>query len=147
MGLKNKESRSTGTLEKIQKVLSAHGANRIMYDYDNDGKLKAITFALTIDGQVQGFRMDALVDNVYEIMYAGMKKSNGKVNYEPKRREQAYNTAWANIRDWIDAQMALVATRQVKIQQVFLPYRVMKNGQTLSENIEQNPALLLGEAE
>lgn len=144
MTLKNYTSAGKNTFEKIQNILSAHHANKIMFDY-KEGKVEAITFGLNIDGKQMGFRLPALVENVTEILYGGVDRWGNRKKISDSQREQAYKTAWANIRDWIDAQMALVATKQAKIQHVFLPYAVMKDGRILSEHIESNPNFLLGE--
>lgn len=137
MTLKNYTSEGRGTFEKIQKVLANHGANRIMYDYGPDGQLTAITFGFDLNGQPMGFRLPALVENVVQIMY-GKKDRYGNVRkITQAQRDQAYKTAWANIRDWIDAQMALIDTRQVKLEQVFLPYLIMQGNETLFEQLER----------
>lgn len=144
MSLKNYTSEGRNTFDKIQNILSVHGANKVMFDY-KDGKVFAITFSLEIDGKVMGFKLPALVENVTEIMFGGENGWGKPRVITEKNREQAYKTAWANIRDWIDAQMALVATKQAKVQHVFLPYLVMKGGKTLAETIEVNPSFLLGD--
>jgi len=143
MALKNYKSEGKNTFEKIQKILSSHGANKIMFDYKKDGTLEAITFGLEIDGKQMGFRLPALVENVVEILYGGEDRWGQPKKITETQREQAYRTAWANIRDWIDAQMALVETKQTKIHQVFLAFVVMKDGRTLSEHFEADPGLLL----
>lgn len=145
MPLKNYTSKGRNTFEKIQIILSSNGANKIMFDYKKDGTLEAIIFGLEINGQQRGFRLPALVDNVAEVLYGGEDRWGNVKEITQKQREQAYRTAWANIRDWIDAQMALVKTKQAKIQQVFLPYVLMGDGRTLSDHIEKNPSLLLGD--
>lgn len=144
MTLKNYTSAGRNTFDKIQQILSLHGATKVMFDYQN-GKVIAITFGLEIDGKTMGFRLPALVENVVEILYGGEDRWGRKKKITDAQREQAYKTAWANIRDWIDAQLALVATQQVKIQTVFLPYLIMKDGRTLAENVESNPSFLLGD--
>lgn len=147
MTLKNSYSRTTtNPIEKIQKILSENGADKLMFDYakDGSGELLAITFAIDVDGKSMGFRLPALIENVVEIMYGGLDRYDRPKKITPTQRAQAYKTGWANIRDWIDAQLALVKTRQVKIQHVFLPYLIMKGGQTLSETIDRDPAFLLG---
>ena len=53
-------------------------------------------------------------------------------------------TAWRIVKDWVEAQMALVETRMVTVPQVFLPYTLMRNGRTLSETGAQDPKFLLG---
>src|SRR6185295_20363086 len=130
MSLKNYTSSGRNTFDKIQNILSMHGANKVMFDY-KEGKVIAITFSLEIQGKTMGFRLPALVENVEQILYGGKKKSKYSSEFKEitdAQREQAYKTAWANIRDWIDAQLALVATQQVKIHHVFLPFLIMKGG-------------------
>lgn len=147
MALKNRTSQGKNTFEKIQNLLAQNGAKKVIFDYRGDGRLEAISFAIDINGQLAGFRLPALVDNVVEIMYGGEDRYGRKKKVSPAQFEQAYKTAWANIRDWIDAQMALVATRQVEVAQVFLPYMVMKGDQTLYEKVATDPRFLLAEGE
>lgn len=140
--LKNSTSAGRNTFDKIQSVLASHGANKIMYDYAPDGTLAAITFGMTVGGKQIGFRLPALVENVFNILYPNNKEYRNQ-RYVKGWKEQAYKTAWANIRDWIDAQMALIDTEQVKMEQVFLPYMLDSRGQTLYENISNNQFKLL----
>ncbi len=144
MPLKNRTSQGRNTFDKIQSMLSSNGADKIMFDY-KEGRVVAITFSLIIDGKNMGFRLPALVENVTEILYGGEDRWGNPKKITDAQREQAYKTAWANIRDWIDAQLALVATRQVKVNHVFLPYMIMKGGKTLAETIETDPGFLLGD--
>lgn len=147
MSLKNKTSKGKNTFEKIQMLLAQNGAKKVMFDYANDGTLEAISFALEVNGKIVGFRLPALTENVVEIMYGGKDRWGNKKKITDLQKEQAYKTAWANIRDWIDAQMALVQTRQVEVAQVFLPYMVMQGNQTLYEKVVSNPSFLLGSGE
>jgi len=144
MSLKNYKSDSRNTFDKIQRILAMNGANKVMFDYKKDGTVESLTFGLEIDGQSRGFRLPAMVENVTEILFGGKDRYGNVKEITQAKREQAYRTAWANIRDWLDAQMALVATKQAKIQQIFLPYAVMKDGRTLSEHVESDPNFLLG---
>jgi len=65
--------------------------------------------------------------------------------------DQARRTAWANIRDWLDAQMALIETEQVKLEEIFLPYMTDRSGKTLFEYMQENdfkmPRLSSGRSE
>lgn len=139
--IKNYTSEGRNTFDKIQKILSTHGAKSIMSDFDNNGKVTAISFLLEIDGRKLGYRLPARVENVEKILQKtdrwGYKKAITDVI-----REQAYKTAWANIRDWIAAQMALIETEQVKIEEVFLPYGITKDGRTFFEYHRDNQFLL-----
>lgn len=138
MPLKNSTSNSPQTFDKIQKVLTTHGADKIMFDYakDRSGRLEAISFSLEIDGQLRGFKLPAKVENVVAILYGGKDRWGNKKTPTQAQRDQAYRTAWANIRDWIDAQMALIDTEQAKLEEVFLPYMLASDGRTLYEHME-----------
>lgn len=117
------------SFDKIQKVLIDHNAKSINYEY-KEGRTIGLIFVLEVKGADYGFKLPARIENVEAIF-----KKEG-IRYDP---EQPYRTAWANLRDWIDAQMALIDTEQAKIEEVFLPYLVVdtKNG-TLFEKMEEN---------
>ena len=51
--------------------------------------------------------------------------------------KQARRTAWRNIKDWLDAQMALIETEQVKLEEIFLPYMTDGSGKTLYEYMKE----------
>lgn len=140
--LKNRTSNGLNTFDKIQKILAENGAKKVMYDYSSDGKVESLSFALDMNGKLAGFRLPAMVENVFQILYPNWQEDRN-ARYIQKWREQAYKTAWANIRDWVDAQMALVKTRQVEVQQVFLPYMVMKDNHTLYEKVQNDSKFLL----
>jgi len=52
--------------------------------------------------------------------------------------------AWRVVKDWIEAQLALLETKMVTLPQLFLPYAVTADGSTLYERIAQQPGLFLG---
>jgi len=141
--IKNATSRTGANMEKIQRLLSENGAQKVMMDYRGDGTLESITFAMMINGKLAGFRLPAMVDNVAEIMFGGEDRWGRKKDINQSHRDKAYITAWANIRDWLDAQMALVQTRQAEVVQIFLPYMVMKDDRTLYEQVISDPKFLL----
>lgn len=149
MALKNTYSGANNSFEKIQRILAENGAKKVMFDFDGAGKVEALSFQIEINNQPISFRLPAMVDNVTQIMFGGRKRGGHKwgsvLEITNVQKEQAYKTAWANIRDWLDAQMALVKTRQVEVLQVFLPYAVTKNNKTLYENVIESPSMLLGD--
>lgn len=139
--IKNYTSNSKQTFDKIQKILIDHNAKSINFEY-KDGKVSSLIFVLEINGQDFGFKLPARVDGVEAIF---LKNKKPKYNWEKPapltdaEKEQAYRTAWANIRDWIDSQMALIDAEQAKVEEVFLPYLVVDNkGQTLFEKYEDS---------
>lgn len=111
----------------IEKTLSSHGAKQIIRDYDGQGKISAISFVIETSKGSIGIRLPAKYQKVEQIF-----KEQG-VRY---KEDQPYRTAWATIRDWTDAQMALIDWEMVKPEEVFLPYGVTRDGRTYFEVIE-----------
>jgi len=136
MALKNYRARlTTDPFTIIQKNLVAHKAKQLMFDYADDGRIKALTFTLQINNRHYGFRLPARVENVEQLLY-------GTKELTDAQKQQAYVTAWANIRDWITAQMALIDTGMVKFEEVFLPYMLDRSGKTYFETLEPKHFLL-----
>jgi hypothetical protein len=140
MPLKNYTSKSTNTFDRIQKCLASHGAQKLMFDYGNTGEITALSFAMDVEGKVVGFRLPARIDQVEGILKQSYRRTHPKLLHE-----QAYRTGWANIRDWVEAQMALIDTRMAKMQEVFLPYMTRRDGKTLYESLEDTKFMLPGE--
>jgi len=111
-----------------------------MFDYNNQGQIVALSFAIEIDGRLLGFKLPARLEQVA----AALKPERRWRNTE-ELEQQAYRTGWANIRDWVTAQMALIDTRMAKMQEVFLPYMTRPDGKTLYESLEDSKFKLLTE--
>jgi hypothetical protein len=127
--LKNYRSESVlpNIFSAIEKTLVAHKAKSIVRDYDDQGRIKSISFVIeTAKGPI-GIRLPARIDKVEQIF------QNDGIRYKP---DQPYRTAWATIRDWVDAQMALIDWEMVKPEEVFLPYATNNEGKTFFEVIE-----------
>lgn len=128
------------TASEIQKCLTSHGVEAVMTEYDPETKsLVAISFKLTVKDQTMGFKLPCDWRTVKEILEYQWDK-NHRIDYS---QEASVRVAWRIVKDWVEAQMALVDTRMVTTQQVFLPYAVMRDGRTLSEHVSENPKFLL----
>ncbi|HEX8607205.1 MAG TPA: hypothetical protein VF679_01050 [Pedobacter sp.] len=138
MALKNTYTKKgVDIFGKIQKILATSGAKRVYYDYDNAGQIMGLAFMLELNGQEYPFKMPARIENVGYIL-------NGLywVDLTQSQKDQAYRVAWANIRDWLDSQIAMKDIGLVTLEEVFLPYLVVKGEQTLFENMRERQFLL-----
>lgn len=131
------------TAQEIARCLSMHGAKAVLTEYDEkEGLVVAISFKISMDGRDLTFRLPCDWKPVWTIL-----QNDPSIPRSHKDQTQAVRTAWRIVKDWVEAQMALVETKMVTTAQVFLPYAIMKNQKTLSENIAENPTLLLGNGE
>lgn len=126
------------TAHEISKILSMHGAKAVMTEYDpKEGLVTAISFKISLNGQDLGFKLPCDWKPVLNIL-----ENDPKCRPQYKNQAQAVRTAWRVVKDWIEAQMALVETRMASTEQVFLPYIVTKGGGTLYEKIRDDKFLL-----
>lgn len=140
------------SISEIQKCLREHGANAVLTEYDDQGYVTALSFKITLEGNPLGFRLPTDWRPVLEIMKQQKKaliergKDEDKLKaIQVKNQEQAMKVAWRITKDWVEAQMAIVETKMVTLSQVFFPYAVTKNGDTVYEHVTKNPNLLLGD--
>ncbi len=146
--IKNYTSNSKQTFDKIQKILASHKARQVFFEYNDHGQIITLAFSLQIGERTIAFKLPARVEKV-ETIFLINKKNKMRYDWDKERatlsdedKQQAYRTAWANIRDWLDAQMALIDTEQVKIEEVFLPYAVNREGKTYFEVVSTQGYLL-----
>lgn len=137
------------TAQEIARILSMHGASAVMTEYDPvDNFVTALSFKIKMDGRELSFRLPTDWRPVYEILTKGKKKpwdDRRKAHFESEWKLQAVRTSWRIVKDWTEAQMALVETQMVTTAQVFLPYAIMRDGRTLSEAVASDPKFLLGD--
>ena len=66
-----------------------------------------------------------------------MTEQRVMITNETGRRDQARRTAWRILKDWIQAQMALLETNMVEMEEIFLPY-MLSGEQTLYQALRAN---------
>lgn len=133
---------SEQTISEIQKMLSRHGVTAMMTEYDGP-QVSAVSFRLNIDGKSIGFKLPCNWRAVREIFN---EQGITSVKHKDKNLDnQAVRTAWRIIKDWVQAQLALVEVNMVTVPQVFLPYAIMKDDRSLWEHVATDPNFLLGD--
>lgn len=105
------------TVAEIQRKLASAGAQAVLVEYDRERILSSVSFRMEYNGAMVSFRLPAQLDPVYVIL-----QRDDHVPRKLKTREQAARVAWRIIKDWIEAQIALVEAEQVEMVEVFLPY-------------------------
>ena len=123
------------TVGAIQGCLVKHGAKKIMQDYDDENRLTSLSFMINTPVGPRGIRLPANVDAVHKVL------TRQKVKCD---REQAERVAWRILKDWVEAQMAILESEMVQMDEIFLPYMVSGTGQTLFEVYRNNHLMLEG---
>ena len=127
------------TTSEIQGKLSKAGAQAVLTEYDNEQVLSSIAFRMMCSGIVVSFRLPAQIDRIYVLL-----QNDNAVPRRLKTREQAARVAWRIIKDWIEAQLAIVEAEQAEMVEVFLPYaQNPTTGATLFEQLSNEKFALL----
>ena len=129
------------TAGEISEMLRKAGAKAVLTEYDENREyVSSLSFTMILGEREVGFRLPCDWKPVLEIL-----KNDPKV---PRRlcedNEQAIKVAWRIVMRWIIAQLAIIETKMVTTEEIFLPYAIMPNGKTLSETVQSNPSFLLG---
>jgi hypothetical protein len=128
---------SEKSIGEIQKCLVKHGAHKIVTDYKN-GSPSAVTFCLTLNGNLIAFALPANYIGVLNAM-----KNDKKIPRSKCTEDQSQRVAWRIVKDWVEAQMAIVEAQLADITEVFLPYAITKNGSTVYQEVKDNGMLML----
>jgi hypothetical protein len=128
---------SPQTVSQIIGMLVRKGAQSITQDFMGDGRVKSISFVLNVGGLPVRFLLPANTAGVHGVLqkeepYNSYRKCS-RDQYWAKQREQAERIAWRILKDWIEAQMALIESGQAEAAQVFMPYAQNGNGSTMYE--------------
>lgn len=132
------------SIGEISKMLAKAGASAVMHEYDDNGDIKSLSFKMKMDAQEIGFRLPANWTGIEAIMTEERRKRNSTLRPWMMEKDHFINVAWRVIKDWIEAQLALIEANQATTAQVFLPYAITGDGRTLSERVADDPGMLLG---
>ncbi len=118
------------TVGQILTMLAKGGARSTMAQYGSGGKVESIAFAVLTPMGMRSFTLPVDPSKVLTVM----KRERVAPRYlTPSHAE---NVAWRIMKDWLEAQLAIIATEMVTLDQVMLPYmQANDGGQTVYEMI------------
>ncbi len=139
------------TAAEIEAVLIKNNAQAILKDYEG-GELAAVSFKFRVNGNDVPFRLPCRWPAIAEILRRRAKISDFSWKYtgeyDVRRRRtieaKAKKVAWRQILRWVQAQLALVETNMVTVQEVFTPYmQIGAQGETVYQMIEARHPLMI----
>lgn len=120
------------TVSEIHIALARHGARKIVFDYEEDGRIRAICFSISTPEGERGIRLPANAKRVQSVLHRQKADTKNRTRIDDSF-EQAERVAWRIVKDWLTAQLAILETQMVDAEQVFFPYMLNRGGQTLYE--------------
>jgi len=105
------------TAGEIQRKLASAKAQAVLCEYDDNQVMSAMSFRLMTEYGLITFRLPANVEGVYRAI-----EKDYSIPRRLKTKEQAARVAWRILKDWIEAQLAIVQAGLADFTEVFLPY-------------------------
>lgn len=123
------------SIGEIQSDLAKHGAKKIMQEYRDNGEPIAISFSIITPAGERVFILPANSEAVYKVLQKQKVKCD---------MLQANRVAWRILKDWIAAQMAILESGMVEMEQIFLPYMANHTGQTVYQIYKERNLMIEG---
>jgi hypothetical protein len=131
------------TVSEITTKLVEAGARQISHSYSPEGDVSGVCFSVPVGGHLVSYALPANIDPIE----SALRKKRVSVRDRQAIRQQAVRVAWRQILRWVEAQLALIQTGMVTVDQVFLPYAQAPNGQTFYEAFLESGIKMLSAAE
>lgn len=121
------------SIVEIHSILVQHGALRIMSEY-KDSKPSGLSFQIEGPPGLMSITLPARVEKVAVVLQRLIRARRITRRWPiANDAQQAERVAWRVLKDWTEVQMALLETEMVTMEEIFLPYVVTFNGQTVYE--------------
>lgn len=122
---------------EIQKMLAAAGAEAIMLTFENGGELAGLRFVIPTEYGKQAFTLPVDAKKVEHVL------QRQKIDRRYTTPKHAHSVAWRITKDWLEAQIAIIQTEMVTLDQVMLPYLETGSG-SLYEAVRNQQLALPG---
>lgn len=131
------------TVGEVQAMLGRSGASAVATTYDG-GRPSGVNFQMTTAHGPATFALPVDVDGVQSALAKAQRAGQIRSISRAKAlsREHAERVAWRVIKDWLEAQLALIAASMAQLDTVMLPY-LLVDGQTLTDRYLERGQLLL----
>ncbi len=117
------------TAGEIQAILVRHGARQVLFVYGDHEEITGISWKVPTKGGEIPYTLPVNVAKVNEVLTK--QYHQGQVPRAALRDGQAERVAWRILKDWVEAQMALLETTMVTIEEIFLGYMLVGADETL----------------
>lgn len=120
------------TIGEIYGMLSRSKIQQIRSDYDGAGNVTSIAFTVKTQHGIIPFLLPVNVRAAAAVLNKQVQDRQIPRKYL-NDVAQARRVAWRIVRQWLEAQLALVSLDMAKIEEVFLPYAQNAEGKTVFE--------------
>lgn len=129
------------TVGECQNILGAAGASSVAVHFE-EGQPSGLSFSLRTPHGQRNFTLPVDVKAMQAVLvraersgeFASLKKASGKFTSEA----HAADVAWRVVKDWLEANLALIAAQMATLAEVMLPYLHVDEDRTLWQAYQDN---------
>lgn len=133
------------TVSEIQQLLAKAGASHFSIKNENSSPA-AVSFTIDYNGQPLNYLLPCNVAGIKAHMTQN-KAARDRISKAGKLKDidsHSLNVGWRIVKDWIEAQTALIQVEMATMAEVFMPYLVINaQGDTLAKKMLQGDGLKL----
>ena len=120
----------TKTAAEIIRMLRGHGVRRVIEDTDEDDNVTALQFVIATPSGTYPIQFPVNVEACRATLQR--QRNSGEISGPLTiSMDKARNVAWRIIRDWTRAQIGLIETGMVVMEEVFMPYLMLDSETTI----------------
>lgn len=134
------------TVGECQAILAQAGASSVAVHYQN-AEPSGLSFRLDTPHGRRNFTLPVDVAAMQAVLqkaekagdFASLKKASASFT----NRDHAANVAWRVVKDWLEANLALIAAQMATLTEVMLPYLHVDEDRTLWQAYQEREQLAL----
>lgn len=129
------------TLGEVQRLLAKSGCSAVAINYDHDGRACGLSFSLRTPHGERGFSLPVNLPGVLKLLAEAPEVAKAKSHGRKfDTLDHAEKVAWRVVKDWLEAQLALIDANMATLDQVMLPYLRVDPEHTLYERYLEHEA-------
>ncbi len=136
------------TVGEVTRLLAKAGAASVSTHFDDAGGADGLGFTLRTPHGLRTFDLHVNIDGTHAALTreAPTKARAARMTVAAfTARVQAERVAWRVVKDWLEAQVALIEAEMATLDQVMLPYLVVRDdGATLYEAYREREQTAIG---
>jgi hypothetical protein len=129
----------TQTAGECQAILAVAGAASVAVHYE-DGQPSGLSFTLRTPHGVRAFTLPVDVEAMRRVLAQAERDGKFPPTVKSHKASGSYSTpehaarvAWRVVKDWLEANLALIAAQMATIDELLLPYLHVDGDKTLRE--------------
>lgn len=130
------------TVGEIMTILTRIGAERVSVTYGKSGTPIGLEFAVMTQHGERAFALPSRIDAALVKLTERHARVRNRTHAARPTYAHAANVAWRIVKDWTEAQAALIELGLVRTEEVLLPYMLTSSGQTVFALVEQRQLAL-----